>query len=105
MRQADVAAATRALLNGVSGGPLTNWQAAALTHLGASGEAIWSMSARNPKHAHRGGGRHGHHAGGDAENILDGNAKKGDVLGTARIAGIMAAKKTHERSRSAIRCC
>ncbi|MER8431483.1 cyclic pyranopterin monophosphate synthase MoaC [Mesorhizobium caraganae] len=28
--------------------------------------------------------------------ILDGNAKKGDVLGTARIAGIMAAKKTHE---------
>jgi cyclic pyranopterin phosphate synthase len=28
--------------------------------------------------------------------ILSGNAKKGDVLGTARIAGIMAAKKTHE---------
>ncbi|WP_139789109.1 cyclic pyranopterin monophosphate synthase MoaC [Manganibacter manganicus] len=28
--------------------------------------------------------------------ILEGNAKKGDVLGTARIAGIMAAKKTHE---------
>ncbi|KQZ13695.1 MULTISPECIES: cyclic pyranopterin monophosphate synthase MoaC [unclassified Mesorhizobium] len=28
--------------------------------------------------------------------ILDGNARKGDVLGTARIAGIMAAKKTHE---------
>ncbi|MBZ9896555.1 MULTISPECIES: cyclic pyranopterin monophosphate synthase MoaC [unclassified Mesorhizobium] len=28
--------------------------------------------------------------------ILAGNAKKGDVLGTARIAGIMAAKKTHE---------
>jgi cyclic pyranopterin phosphate synthase len=28
--------------------------------------------------------------------ILDGNAKKGDVMGTARIAGIMAAKKTHE---------
>ena len=28
--------------------------------------------------------------------ILDGNAKKGDVVGTARIAGIMAAKKTHE---------
>src|SRR5690606_38235558 len=28
--------------------------------------------------------------------ILDGNAKKGDVLGTARIAGIMAAKKTPE---------
>ena len=28
--------------------------------------------------------------------ILDGNAKKGDVLGTARIAGIMAAKKTSD---------
>ncbi len=26
--------------------------------------------------------------------VLEGNAKKGDVLGTARIAGIMAAKKT-----------
>jgi cyclic pyranopterin phosphate synthase len=30
------------------------------------------------------------------ELILSGDAKKGDVLGTARIAGIMAAKKTHE---------
>jgi len=28
--------------------------------------------------------------------ILAGNAKKGDVLATARIAGIMAAKKAHE---------
>jgi cyclic pyranopterin monophosphate synthase len=28
--------------------------------------------------------------------ILSGNAKKGDVLGTARIAGIMAAKRTSE---------
>jgi cyclic pyranopterin monophosphate synthase len=28
--------------------------------------------------------------------IMEGNAKKGDVLGAARIAGIMAAKKTHE---------
>jgi cyclic pyranopterin phosphate synthase len=30
------------------------------------------------------------------ELIVSGNAKKGDVLGAARIAGIMAAKKTHE---------
>jgi cyclic pyranopterin phosphate synthase len=30
------------------------------------------------------------------KTILEGNAKKGDVLGAARIAGIMAAKKTHE---------
>ncbi len=28
--------------------------------------------------------------------ILDGNAKKGDVIGAARIAGIMAAKKTSD---------
>jgi cyclic pyranopterin phosphate synthase len=30
------------------------------------------------------------------ETILKGDAKKGDVLGAARIAGIMAAKRTHE---------
>jgi cyclic pyranopterin phosphate synthase len=30
------------------------------------------------------------------KTILEGNAKKGDVLGTARIAGIMAAKKTSD---------
>jgi cyclic pyranopterin phosphate synthase len=28
--------------------------------------------------------------------VLSGDAKKGDVLGTARIAGIMAAKRTHD---------
>ncbi|HOV05582.1 MAG TPA: cyclic pyranopterin monophosphate synthase MoaC [Kaistiaceae bacterium] len=28
--------------------------------------------------------------------ILSGNARKGDVIATARIAGIMAAKRTHE---------
>ena len=30
------------------------------------------------------------------ETVLAGDAKKGDVLGAARIAGIMAAKRTHE---------
>ncbi|WP_421723663.1 cyclic pyranopterin monophosphate synthase MoaC [Bauldia sp.] len=30
------------------------------------------------------------------ETILAGDAHKGDVIGTARIAGIMAAKRTHE---------
>jgi len=30
------------------------------------------------------------------ELILSGDAKKGDVIGTARIAGIMGAKRTHE---------
>ena len=28
--------------------------------------------------------------------VLAGNSRKGDVLGTARIAGIMASKRTHE---------
>lgn len=28
--------------------------------------------------------------------VLQGDAKKGDVIGTAKIAGIMAAKRTHE---------
>jgi cyclic pyranopterin phosphate synthase len=28
--------------------------------------------------------------------VVSGDAKKGDVLGTARIAGILAAKRTHE---------
>ena len=28
--------------------------------------------------------------------IVEGSVKKGDVLGVARVAGIMAAKKTHE---------
>lgn len=28
--------------------------------------------------------------------VIEGDAKKGDVLGVARIAGIMAAKRTHE---------
>ena len=33
---------------------------------------------------------------GTLELVLAGDAKKGDVLGAARIAGIMAAKRTHE---------
>jgi cyclic pyranopterin monophosphate synthase len=31
-----------------------------------------------------------------AQTILDGDAPKGDVIGVARIAGIQAAKRTHE---------
>ena len=33
---------------------------------------------------------------GTVELIRQGDAKKGDVLGTARLAGIMASKRTHE---------
>ena len=35
--------------------------------------------------------------------ILAGDAKKGDVIGAARIAGIMAAKRTSNSFRSATR--
>lgn len=37
--------------------------------------------------------------------ILEGNAAKGDVIGTARLAGIMAAKKTADLIPFAIPLC
>src|ERR1700674_1368673 len=69
----------------------------ALTHIGAKGEArMVDVSAKAATERQ-----------GDAEGrvvmskatlalIVSGNAKKGDVLGTARVAGIMAAKQTAE---------
>jgi cyclic pyranopterin phosphate synthase len=69
----------------------------ALTHIGASGEA--RMVDVGPKEATD---RVAVACGrvvmqpGTLEIILAGDAKKGDVLGAARIAGIMAAKRTHE---------
>ena len=70
---------------------------AALTHIGASGEAHMVDVGAKAETA-RGAVAEGSVAMAPAtlRMILDGNAKKGDVLGTARIAGIMAAKKTHE---------
>ena len=69
----------------------------ALTHIGASGEA--RMVDVGPKEATDrvavASGRVAMQPG-TLEIILAGDAKKGDVLGTARIAGIMAAKRTHE---------
>jgi cyclic pyranopterin phosphate synthase len=69
----------------------------ALTHIAASGEA--HMVDVGPKEAtDRLAVAHGRVAmrPGTLEIILAGDAKKGDVLGVARIAGIMAAKRTHE---------
>ena len=67
----------------------------ALTHIGASGEA--RMVDVGPKEATDrvavASGRVTMQPG-TLEIILAGDAKKGDVLGAARIAGIMAAKKT-----------
>ena len=68
-----------------------------LTHLGASGEAhMVDVSAKNvTSRVAVAEGR----VTMKPETLalaLSGDAKKGDVLGTARIAGIMAAKRTHD---------
>src|SRR5215467_4463492 len=68
-----------------------------LTHIAAGGEARMVDVAQKPSTA-RVAIAQGRVAM-SAETlklVLSGNAKKGDVLGAARIAGIMAAKKTHE---------
>ena len=69
----------------------------ALTHIGASGEARMVDVGAKPAsdRVAIAGGRVAMRAG-TLETILAGNAAKGDVLGAARIAGIMAAKRTHE---------
>ena len=70
---------------------------AKLTHIGARGEAHMvdvSAKAATIREA-RAEGRVLMQAS-TLEIVRKGNAKKGDVLGTARIAGIMAAKRTHE---------
>jgi cyclic pyranopterin monophosphate synthase len=68
-----------------------------LTHLSATGEArMVDVSAKiATERVARAEGRvvMAKHT---LDRVLRGDAKKGDVLGAARIAGIMAAKKTHE---------
>jgi len=70
---------------------------AKLTHLGARGEAhVVDVSAKAATiREARAEGRVLMQAS-TLETVRKGDAKKGDVLGTARIAGIMAAKRTHE---------
>jgi cyclic pyranopterin monophosphate synthase len=69
----------------------------ALTHLAAAGEAHMVDVSAKPATA-----REALAAGrvvmqpATLEIVRKGNAKKGDVLGAARIAGIMAAKRTHD---------
>lgn len=68
-----------------------------LTHIDTRGEAnMVDVSAKSP--TERIAVAEGHVAMTKATLalILKGNAKKGDVLGAARLAGIMAAKRTHE---------
>jgi cyclic pyranopterin monophosphate synthase len=69
----------------------------ALTHIDARGEARMVDVSEKPA-TERVAIAEGHVVMTKAtlDLIVSGNAKKGDVLGTARIAGIMAAKRTHE---------
>lgn len=69
----------------------------ALTHIGASGEARMVDVSEKPA-TERLAVAEGRviMTRATLDLIVSGNAKKGDVLGTARIAGIMAAKRTSE---------
>ena len=68
-----------------------------LTHLSASGEAHMVDVGDKPA-TQREATAEGRvlMAPATLDLIVAGDAKKGDVLGTARLAGIMAAKRTHE---------
>lgn len=70
---------------------------AALTHIDASGEARMVDVSAKPA-TERTAVAEGRVVMSKAtlKLIQSGNAKKGDVLGVARVAGIMAAKRTHE---------
>ena len=68
-----------------------------LTHLAASGEARMVDVSEKPE-TERIAVAEGRviMTAATLDVVLKGDAKKGDVLGAARIAGIMAAKRTHE---------
>src|SRR5262245_49804503 len=69
----------------------------ALTHLGKSGEArMVDVSAKDATARVAIAEGRVIMSKKTLELVLAGDAKKGDVLGTARIAGITAAKRTHE---------
>ena len=71
--------------------------AAKLSHLGKGGEArMVDVSAKAPTERVAVAEGVVVMAAKTLDLVLAGNAKKGDVLGAARIAGIMAAKRTHE---------
>ena len=68
-----------------------------LTHIGQEGEArMVDVSAKPPTEREAVAAGRVIMRRETLELVLSGNAKKGDVLGAARIAGIMAAKRTHE---------
>jgi cyclic pyranopterin monophosphate synthase len=72
-------------------------RSAGLTHIGASGEAHMVDVSEKPE-TERMAVAEGRvvMTAATLDTIIKGNARKGDVLGTARVAAIMAAKRTHE---------
>ena len=117
MRQDDVTAATRALLTRTDAvardrDPLADGAqgfqkqvsqrkaskgGGALTHIDASGEArMVDVSAKEATERTAVAEGRVVMTKATLDLIVSGNAKKGDVLGAARIAGIMAAKRTSE---------
>src|SRR6195952_3804547 len=71
--------------------------AAALTHIDASGEArMVDVSAKPATERIAVAEGRVVMSKTTLDLIVSGNAKKGDVLGTARLAGVMAAKRTSE---------
>jgi cyclic pyranopterin phosphate synthase len=68
-----------------------------LTHLGNTGEArMVDVSAKSATERQATAEGKVVMSQATLDLVLSGDAKKGDVLGTARIAGIQAAKRTHE---------
>jgi cyclic pyranopterin phosphate synthase len=68
-----------------------------LTHIGADGEArMVDVSGKDATERQATAEGFVRMSKATLDLVLSGNAKKGDVLGAARIAGIMAAKKTSE---------
>jgi cyclic pyranopterin monophosphate synthase len=74
-----------------------NKMARKLTHIGKRGEAhMVDVGGKTPTDRIAVAGGRVNMTKSTLALVLKGNAKKGDVLGAARLAGIMAAKRTHE---------
>ena len=77
--------------------PAAEKPAASLSHLGAGGEArMVDVTGKNTTERVAVAEGHIVMQTRTLDVVLNGNAVKGDVLGAARIAGIMAAKRTHQ---------
>ena len=95
MRQPDVAAATRALLGDRAPSPAS--AVGGLTHFDAEGKAhMVDVSAKEITERTATAAASVFMQPATLQRIMAGGVKKGDVLAVARLAGIMAAKRTPE---------